>query len=280
MRFIYVCDLHGDEYKYKNLLEIDNNEKIRYLVLGGDLLPKECGDRFNEQKIFIEEYLDNYFEELKKNDIKCICILGNDDLEILDKNFNEICRKHDNVFNIDQKKASFDDVTFIGLSKVLDHHFGCKDRVVIEEGLEMPFQLSSVIYVDKCRNMLSVEEWREHRKNIEKIEDILEKLPKAKKGNKVIYVFHNPPFGLGLDVCRDKRQVGSKTIANFLEKSNAYMSLHGHIHESYRVTGIWKNELNGTICVQTGQTERHSKDMFYAIIDTDKNYNDLYMLKG
>ena len=280
MRFIYVCDLHGDEYKYKNLLEIDNNEKIRYLVLGGDLLPKECGDRFNEQKIFIEEYLDNYFEELKKNDIKCICILGNDDLEILDKNFNEICRKHDNVFNIDQKKASFDDVTFIGLSKVLDYHFGCKDRVVIEEGLEMPFQLSSVIYVDKCRNMLSVEEWREHRKNIEKIEDILEKLPKAKKGNKVIYVFHNPPFGLGLDVCRDKRQVGSKTIANFLEKSNAYMSLHGHIHESYRVTGIWKNELNGTICVQTGQTERHSKDMFYAIIDTDKNYNDLYMLKG
>ena len=173
MRFIYVCDLHGDEYKYKNLLEIANNEKIRYLVLGGDLLPKECGDRFNEQKIFIEEYLDNYFEELKKNDIKCICILGNDDLEILDKNFNEICRKHDNVFNIDQKKASFDDVTFIGLSKVLDHPFGCKDRVVIEEGLEMPFQLSNIIYIDKCRNMLSVDEWQDYRNDIEKMENVL-----------------------------------------------------------------------------------------------------------
>ena len=239
MKFIYACDIHGDEYKYKCLLE-----------------------------------------QAIKNNIKCICILGNDDLEILDKNFSDMCRKNENVFNIDQKKVSFNDVTFIGLSKVLDHPFGCKDRVVIEEGLEMPFQLSSVIYVDKCRNMLSVEEWREHRKNIEKIEDILEKLPKAKKGNKVIYVFHNPPFGLGLDVCRDKRQVGSKAITNFLEKGNAYMSLHGHIHESYRVTGIWKNELNGTICIQTGQTERYSKDMLYTIIDTDTNYNDLYIYKG
>ena len=58
------------------------------------------------------------------------------------------------------------------------------------------------------------------------------------------------------------------------------MSLHGHIHESYRVTGMWRNELCGTICIQTGQTERHSKDMFYAIVDTDTNYNDLYMFKG
>lgn len=112
------------------------------------------------------------------------------------------------------------------------------------------------------------------------MENVLEHLPKATEGKKVIYVFHNPPFGIGLDVCMDKRQVGSKAITNFLEKSNAYMSLHGHIHESYRVTGIWKNELNGTICIQTGQTERGNKDMFYAIIDTDTNYNDLYMFKG
>lgn len=280
MRFIYACDIHGDEYKYMCLLEQAIKNNIKYLVLGGDLLPKECGDRFNEQKIFIEEYLNNYFEVLNKNDIKCICILGNDDLEILDKNFKDICRKHENVFNIDQKKANFEDVTFIGLSKVLDHPFGCKDRVVIEKGLDMPFQLSSIIYVDKCQNMLSIEEWREYRKHIEKMEDILERLPKVKKGNKAIYVFHNPPFGIGLDVCVDKRQVGSKAITSFLEKSNAYMSLHGHIHESYRVTGIWKNELIGTTCIQTGQTERHSKDMFYAIVDTDTNYNDLYMFKG
>ncbi len=216
---------------------------------------------------------------MKENNIKCICILGNDDLEQLDETFENECSKFDNVFNIDNKKVDLEDISFIGLSKVLDHPFGCKDRVVTEEKLEIPFQLSKIIYVEKCRNMLSVEEWKEYRKNIEKMENVLKQLPKVTEGKKAIYVFHNSPFGVGLDVCIDKRQVGSKAITDFLTKSNAYMSLHGHIHESYKVTGIWKNELNGTICIQTGQTERGNKDIFYAIIDTDTKYSNLIVLK-
>ncbi len=279
MKFIYACDIHGDEYKYKKILAEAIKQKIKYLVFGGDLLPKNCSDRYNEQKIFIEQFFNSYFTELKENNIKCVCILGNDDLEQLDEIFESECSKFDNVFNINNKKADIEDISFIGLSKVLDHPFGCKDRVVIEENLEMQFQLSRIIYVEKCRNILSIDEWKEYRNSIEKMENILEYLPKITEGKKGIYVFHNPPFGIGLDVCIDKRQVGSKAITKFLEKSNAYMSLHGHIHESYRVTGIWKNELKSTICIQTGQTERGNKNMFYAVIDTDTNYSDLVLLK-
>lgn len=226
MKFIYACDIHGDEYKYEKLLVEAIKQKVKYLVFGGDLLPKNCSDRYNEQKIFIEKFFDNYFTKLKENNIKCICILGNDDLEQLDETFENECNKFDNVFNIDNKKADLEDISFIGLSKVLDHPFGCKDRVVIEENLEMPFQLSKIIYVEKCRNMLSVDEWKEYRKKVEKMENVLKHLPKATEGKKAIYVFHNPPFGVGLDVCIDKRQVGSKAITDFLTKSNAYMSLH------------------------------------------------------
>ncbi len=279
MRFIYACDIHGDEYKYKKILAEAIKQKIKYLVFGGDLLPKNCSDRYNEQKIFIEQFFNSYFTELKEKNIKCVCILGNDDLEQLDEIFENECSKFDNVFNIDNKKADIEDISFIGLSKVLDHPFGCKDRVVIEENLEMQFQLSRIIYVEKCRNMLSIDEWKEYRNSIEKMENILEYLPKITEGKKGIYVFHNPPFGVGLDVCIDKRKVGSRAITKFLEKSNAYMSLHGHIHESYRVTGIWKNELKSTICIQTGQTERGNKNLFYAVIDTDTNYSDLVLLK-
>ena len=279
MKFIYACDIHGDEYKYKKILAEAIKQKIKYLVFGGDLLPKNCSDRYNEQKIFIEQFFNSYFTELKEKNIKCVCILGNDDLEQLDEIFENECSKFDNVFNIDNKKADIEDISFIGLSKVLDHPFGCKDRVVIEENLEMQFQLSRIIYVEKCRNMLSIDEWKEYRNSIEKMENILEYLPKITEGKKGIYVFHNPPFGVGLDVCIDKRKVGSRAITKFLEKSNAYMSLHGHIHESYRVTGIWKNELKSTICIQTGQTERGNKNLFYAVIDTDTNYSDLVLLK-
>lgn len=280
MKFIYACDIHGDEYKFEKLLAEAIKQKIEYLVFGGDLLPKNCSDRYNEQKIFIEQFLDHYFTKLNEKNIKCICILGNDDLERLDNIFEKECSKFDNVFNIDNNKMDLEDISFIGLSKVLDHPFGCKDRVVIEEGLQMQLQLSNIIYADKCRNMLSVDEWKDYRNKIDKMEDILEKLPKGKKGNKVIYVFHNPPYGIGLDVCADKRQVGSKAITKFLEKGNAYMSLHGHIHESYRVTGIWKNELCKTVCIQSGQTEIGCKKMFYAIIDTDNNYSNLVLYEG
>lgn len=93
MKFIYACDIHGDERKYEKLLEQAKNQNIKHIVLGGDLLPK-------------------------------------------------MCEIHTNVFNIDNKRVDIEDVSFIGLSKVLDHPFGCKDRVVIENGLRMPMRLS------------------------------------------------------------------------------------------------------------------------------------------
>ena len=101
-------------------------------------------------------------------------------------------------------------------------------------------------------------------------------LPKADDKNKTIYVFHNPPYGIGLDVCADGRQVGSKAMIKFLENSNAYMSLHGHIHESPRMSGLWYNVLGKTICIQPGQTELRNKEMFYVIVDTENNSYEIF----
>lgn len=272
MKFIYACDIHGDEYKYEKLLEQAKNQNIKHIVLGGDLLPKMCRDRKLEQTQFIQNYLNEYFTKLKEDNIKCICILGNDDLEILDNEFDKICKTYTNVFNIDNKRVDIEDVSFIGLSKVLDHPFGCKDRVVIEDGLKMPMQLSYKILINKCQDKITIDEWEKYREiNIEKMEDTLINLPKADDKNKTIYVFHNPPYGIGLDVCADGRQVGSKAMIEFLENSNAYMSLHGHIHESPRMSGLWYNMLGNTICIQPGQTELRNKEMFYVIIDTENN---------
>ena len=153
MKFIYACDIHGDESKYEKLFEQAKKQNIKYLVLGGDLLPKMCSNRKLEQTQFIQNYLNEYFTKLKENDIECICILGNDDLEILDNEFDKICKAHTNVFNIDNKRVDIEDVSFIGLSKVLDHPFGCKDRVVIEDGLKMPMQLSYRILIKSAADL-------------------------------------------------------------------------------------------------------------------------------
>ena len=41
MKFIYACDIHGDEYQYEKLLVEAIKQKVKYLVFGGDLLPKK-----------------------------------------------------------------------------------------------------------------------------------------------------------------------------------------------------------------------------------------------
>ena len=275
MKFIYACDIHGSTYKYNKLLLETRLKNIKYLVFGGDLLPKNTNERQKEQKNFINGFLDDYFYKLEENGISCICILGNDDLCSLDDTFNKMCQKHKNVFNIDEKLEVIEDISFIGLSKVLDHPFGCKDRVVIEENLKMQMQLSSKIkYKDGIYDMFS---WYEKRKTIDKMEDVLLNLPKPKENTKLIYIFHNPPFGIGLDKCSNGMEVGSKAMVEFFKKQKPYFTFHGHIHESYQVTDIWKACIGNTICIQPGQTERGSKNYYYVLVDTDTKQIDLYL---
>ena len=49
------------------------------------------------------------------------------------------------------------------------------------------------------------------------------------------------------------------------------MFLHGHIHESPKVSGLWYNKLNNTICIQSGQTEIGNKYVSHVIMDTERN---------
>lgn len=270
MKFIYSSDIHGDENKYEKLLEVALKMDIKYIVLGGDLYPKR-GDREVIQLPFITGYLDKYFSKLKKNDIKCIFIPGNDDLENFDEAFEKVYTKYDNVYNVDNKKSIIEDCCFIGCSKILDSPFVRKNRVVIEKGHVMEKQKEDYVLIDNGKKRLSVDEWKIYRETIEQMIEALNNLPNSEKDKKTIYVLHDPPYGIGLDECHIGMRVGSKDMVKFLEKSNAYMSLHGHIHESYKMSGKWFGKIGNTICIQAGQTELNEKDMYYVVVDTEKD---------
>ena len=110
------------------------------------------------------------------------------------------------------------------------------------------------------------------------MKDILEELPKPTTGNKAIYILHDPPADVGLDYCRDGAKPGSKDIYKFLENSNAYMSLHGHIHESYSLSKKWKAKIGNTIAVQAGQSELNEDYFVYVVVDTDNNICERYVI--
>ena len=271
MKFIYTSDIHGDRKKYEKLIDLCDELQINTIVVGGDLFHKHAKERIPVQKEFIKTYLKDYYKKLQDKNITYIGIVGNDDLEIPCEEYYEMIKEYPNVHSVEVEPYSVDGISFIGSSYVLDAPFKRKDHVAIEKDFKMPYQKSDVIYVDKCRKQISVDEWKVLRETYPKMEDILESLPKGKEGDKVIYILHDPPSDSGLDYCIDGCKAGSKAIRNFIEKSNAYMSLHGHIHESYDLSGVWNCKIGKTISIQAGQTELGDDNFVYVLIDTDKN---------
>lgn len=69
-----------------------------------------------------------------------------------------------------------------------------------------------------------------------------------------IWMVHQPPTGMGMDICGDGRQVGSPTVLKFIEDNQPLLGCSGHIHESpYQPGGRWTAQVGRTVWVQPGQ---------------------------
>lgn len=269
MKILYVTDLHGDKNKYWKSLEVAVEKDIKVIINGGDMLPKQC-DRHIEQPIFIKDFLKEYFTELKKHNIIYLAMLGNDDLVVLDDLFNNICNEFDNVYNIADQKVCINGYEFIGMNSILDHPFGCKDRVVAEMNYIPQQQLSSITLVSNQYDYDIIDNWLDYSATqLPYMCDILDALPKPDCLNKTIYVMHMPPAGLKLGQLRyGNLDIGSMDIYSFLKKKQPLLSLHGHIHESPDTQkGQWINYISQTTCIQPGQKELYDSHMVYTIID-------------
>lgn len=269
MQILYVTDLHGDENKYRKSLEIAIEKDIKIIVNGGDMLPKQ-GDRHAKQPDFIKDFLKEYFMELKKHGITYLAMLGNDDLLAVDNLFTKACDEFDNIHNLAGKKICINGYEFIGMNNILDHPFGCKDRVVTETHYIFQRQLASVAGISNEYGYDKIYNWLEYSMTeLPNMCDVLNGLPKPSDQRKTVYVMHMPPAGLRLGQLRyQDLDIGSVDIYRFLKEQQPLLSLHGHIHESPDTRkGKWINQILQTTCIQTGQTELFDNFMTYAEID-------------
>ena len=113
-------------------------------------------------RFFINGFLDEYFEELKKQDITYLAMLGNDDLLAADEMFDNLCDRFENVCNIAGRKFSVNGYEFIGMNYILDHPFGCKDRVVTETHYIPQRQLSPVAGISNAVDYDRIYNWLEY----------------------------------------------------------------------------------------------------------------------
>lgn len=261
MRLLFVTDLHGSKWKYERLFEVAKNFRANVVINGGDMLPKN-NEPFR-QGDFITNYLDNHFARFNSAGIYYLCYLGNDDLIIFDKLFEETCNKYPFVVCLAQRKFEIGGYNFIGMNWVVDYPFRLKDRCRMDTD-DYTFQEQfGTGLLSTSDGWQEIEDWFTHAKKLPTIEEELDRLVRPRDMAKSVYVIHMPPNRLGLDRCHDGSEVGSKAVYNFLKKYQPMLSLHGHIHESPEVTGRWNAKLGRTICIQPGQLNEFT----YVAID-------------
>ena len=261
MKILFVTDLHGNLSKYKRLHGIAKFHGVEMVINGGDMLPKD-GDLF-EQDQFITGVFTDHLEQFNASKIHYLCCLGNDDLRIFDPLFEETCQPFPFVHNIAQRKVEIGGYEFIGMNWVVDYPFRLKDRCRMDtKDYVFQEQFGSGLY-STPNGWEEIKDWVTCAQSLPTIEEELQNLPKPKNVSKSIYAIHMPPARLGLDKCAHGAEVGSQAVYNFIETNKPLLTLHGHIHESPRETGIWTATLGKTICIQPGQLAPLS----YVVVD-------------
>lgn len=266
MRILFVTDLHGNIAKYRRVFADAIKHGVTAVVNGGDMLALD-GDLHGSQRDFVEGFLSPYFAGYEKAGIYHLGLLGNDDLKIHDEVFNETCGKHKIIVNLAQRRFGLNGYEFIGMNLVSDYPFRLKDRCRRDgPGYVFQEQFGSGL-LSTTEGFRELEDWPAYAAKLPTIEDELDALPKPVASGRTIYVIHAPPFGLGLDVINSGEKVGSRAVSRFIKKKRPLLTLHGHIHESPAISGIWKAKIGETVCVQPGQMK--AETLSYALIDLE-----------
>lgn len=265
MKIIYATDLHGVARRYELLIEVACAEHAQAIVNGGDMLPTH-GDWMRLQPKFLDHEFRVHLAQCAEAGIHFIGMLGNDDLRILDSQFDEIIAADERFHNAAKEPAQVNGYEFIGFNLVADYPFRLKDRCRKDSrDFLLPVQRGQAMF-SGTNGPVSIENWEQCVSTLPTIQEELARLPQPHDPRKVILICHMPPSGLGLDVCFDDRQVGSPAVRDYIAARKPLLALHGHIHESPRMTGTWMDRIGDSVCVQPGQEHEM---LVYVVIDLD-----------
>jgi uncharacterized protein len=255
-RCFFVSDLHGRVDRYTKLLAAVAAERPSAVFLGGDLLPSGLGlsEAVDpDHQDFINGFLAPAFERVRGalgGEYPAIfTILGNDDPRFEEAAMLEVGTRGLWRYAHDQR-IEWAGHTVYGYSCIPPTPFRLKDWE--------RYDVSR--YVDPgCSS--PEEGWRtvpaaESEVRYGTIRDDLDALVGDRPLEGAIMLFHSPPYKTPLDrAALDGRSVdfvpldvhvGSIAIQRFIDARQPLLTLHGHVHESARITGEWRTSIGCT----------------------------------
>ncbi|HSQ60979.1 MAG TPA: metallophosphoesterase [Acidobacteriota bacterium] len=252
----FVTDLHGDVDRYEALFARIRAERPRGVFLGGDLLPSTLRSLTGPTIVhrdFVGEFLAPAFlalgEELGGERPEVFLVLGNDDARADEAAVVEAAARgawHYAHF----RRQPFEGFDVLGYSFVPPTPFLNKDwerydvSRFVDPGCVSPEEGRRTVPVPRRETRWST------------IQRDLEELTDGSDLSRTICLFHSPPYRTPLDrAALDGRvvdhapvdvHVGSIAIRRFIEARGPRITLHGHIHESARLTGAWRCRIGTT----------------------------------
>jgi len=255
----FVSDLHGRLDRYRKLFRIIGEERPGAVFLGGDLLPLglsaiESLD-FDHQD-FVNDFLIRQLQRLQETlgaAYPRVCvILGNDDSRSEEASI--IAAATTGVWEyIHDRRVSLAGHDVYGYACVPPTPFMLKDwerydvSRYVDPGCVSPEDGQRSVPVP------------ENQVKYATIKDDLTSLVGKRSVERAIFLFHSPPYKTNLDrAALDGKiidhapldvHVGSIAIQRFIEEKQPLITLHGHVHESARITGAWSQRLGRTCCL-------------------------------
>lgn len=272
----FTSDLHGRPDRYEKLLGAVRRDRPAGVFLGGDLLPHFMNESWRDETTdggFVDGFLAPRFDQLRRDLAadypRIFLILGNDDL-------------YGFAADLEAGRQS-------GLWSYLHGRSGTFGRHVVY-GYNCvpptPFQLKDWERYDVSRftdpGCVSPEEGLRtdgrtvREAGLATISGELEALVGDDDLSDAILLFHCPPHGTRLDRADLEGKfvdhapldphVGSIAIRRLIESKQPLLSLHGHVHESTRLTGAWREELGRTTAFNGAH---HGPELALIRFDTD-----------
>ncbi len=284
-RLVYTSDLHGDLDLYRAAGEAAVRTRADALIIGGDLCPGTPSAASLRLPIDQPEFLLNQLSPLLDDwkqahpALRIFAIPGNDDCQTVLPALEEL-EMNNLIENLHQEIRTLGAYTLMGLSYVPPTPFQLKD---FERWDDLP-EPDSDNYSYRCvtataGGFMVIGDFHYYLDSLPSIQQELQRLP-VKDPLHTVAVIHTPPFGTQCDVLFDGSHVGSKAVRSWIEKKQPCLALHGHIHESPKLSGTFFDRIGSTTVINPGADHARPHLVFIDLDNPAEIEHSLYGKKA
>jgi len=253
-RCFLVSDLHGRIDRYEKLFAAVRADRPQVVFLAGDLLPHRwstAAEGVDFPTDVILRSIRSMRAALGEKAPRIMLILGNDDERAAEDRFIDLDGEGYWEY-LHKREATIGDHRVVGYSCVPPTPFLLKDWERYDTGRfldpgcvspEEGYRTTDIDAEDVRSGTIAAD---------------LDALVPAESATRTVLLSHSPPYQTHLDRAALDGQsvdhapldvhVGSIAVRRLLEDRQPLLSLHGHIHESARITGNWRDRIGRTHC--------------------------------